>query len=515
VNELLLQIAAKDVHVDGPVLAAGFFVGVSAAVVAAALPAIRTAGRSIVDSLRRTGTALRPNRRRVRLSDWLGIALIGSAYLLLRVPSSGSVPAGAFATSAALLIGSALLVPWLVRLIHAVASGLAVRVGPSALLASENLVRDLGRTSTTAAALMACVAMTGSFGAYIEGFSQSLSTWTAQRFPGDLYITNADAISGISYRNIPMTETLGRAIRKVRGVADVRALRIARLEYGAYPVKLVASDYDVLARFGSLRMLEGTQAEALDQLRAGGVVVSENFSRHFGVHAGDRITLSTHDGGHAFAVGGVAVDYTSDIGTLLVDRAAYARFWGDTRVDTYEVYVAPGESAAAVRARIRSGPAIGFDLFVLDNAGFRGEITGRLDQVFAVARLLELVAIIVAVLGVVNALLASVLDRVHEIGVVRALGGLRRQVRRSLMIEAALLATAGVLAGVLAGIALGYVVLMHVNLSQTGWYFPYSVPFRTFLETAAVVIASAALAGFLPGWAAARLLIADAVSSDG
>jgi putative ABC transport system permease protein len=129
-------------------------------------------------------------------------------------------------------------------------------------------------------------------------------------------------------------------------------------------------------------------------------------------------------------------------------------------------------------------------------------------------RALELVALIVAVLGIVNTQFANVLDRFRELAVLRAVGMLRRQLRRMVVIEAALVGAVGTLAGVLLGLAFGHLLLDHVNLVQTGWYFPYRLSLGSIVEVSCLTIPASALAGLYPASAAARLEITEALESE-
>src|SRR5262249_24118665 len=157
----------------------------------------------------------------------------------------------------------------------------------------------------------------------------------------------------------------------------------------------------------------------------------------------------------------------------MLDRAVYVQYWDDTRVDTYKIYLRRGADPLRAQRAINQRYGESFDLFVLTNRELKTEMLHLLDQVFAIMRALEAVALIIAVLGVVNALFAGVLDRVREIGVLRAVGMLRRQARNMVLVEGALIGVVGSVGGLLLGCLLGEIVLTHINLVETGWYFPF------------------------------------------
>jgi putative ABC transport system permease protein len=273
----------------------------------------------------------------------------------------------------------------------------------------------------------------------------------------------------------------------------------------------VSTDIDVFLRHAKLSLLEGETGEVTRALQRGEVAVSENFARRFHIHRGDSLPLSTQAGTHSFRVAGVFIDYTSDFGSVLFDRRHYIATFHDSRVDTYELHLQNHADTERVRRIVNQRYAATHDLFVLTNREFRSEVSHTTDQIFSLVRALELVALIVAVLGIVNAQLANVLDRVREIGVLRALGMLRRQTSRMVVIEAVLLGAFGTLAGIALGSALGNVLLNHINLVQTGWYFPYRLSFGAIAEVLCVTIPAAALAGLYPARAAAQLVVTEAL----
>jgi putative ABC transport system permease protein len=243
-------------------------------------------------------------------------------------------------------------------------------------------------------------------------------------------------------------------------------------------------------------------------------VVAENFARRFDVHRGGRVALSTKSGERWFDVAGVIVDYTADTGMLMMDRGTYTTDFADDRVDTYKLYLAKGTDPEPTRRAINERFADRYDLFVLTNHEFRDEIIAMLDQAFAVMHLLEAVAIVISVLGVVNAMLANVLDRVRELGILRAVGMLRRQVVRMVIWEGWLVGVMGIVGGVALGLVIGQVLLGYINVTQTGWYLPYRPSFRGIAETALLVAAGSALASYYPASNAARLAITEALACE-
>lgn len=512
VNELYLQVAASDVEVDPALLVAGFVLGVGGSVLSAWVPAREATRVSPVETLRTGHVApARPRVLGLGRIELYGLGLlavgIGAVYVL---PVAGGLPVGAFTAAIAITFGVAMWVPQTLRGLVALLRRLGIaRLGVEAQMANENVTRDLTRASVTAGALMVAVAMSIAFAGFLSSFRESTLRWVDRTVPADLFITGSHAFSGT--QSVPLTDVLAEPFAALEGVEAVERVRLHDFVYADTPVKLLSTDLSIFGTRAALTFLEGDPTQGLDAARAGGVLISENFARRFGSSAGASLTLSTPSGARLYRVEGVILDYTSDVGTVIMDRATYVRDWGDARVDTYKLYLRPGVDLEAVRARVMRGWGEKFDLFVLTNAEFKREIERILDQSFAVMSALELVALLIAVMGVVNAVLANVLDRVREIGVLRAVGMLRRQVRRMVMVEAGVLGLASAVAGVVAGLGLTWLLIDHIFVAQSAWHVPWALPWGTFARLVATVVIVATLAGWYPAREAASLEVSDAL----
>jgi putative ABC transport system permease protein len=514
-NETHLQVTSSEVHVDARILVSAALLGMVSATLAAALGARAAGALSPAETLRTAGM-LSPNAARTKLGarDLGAVFALVVAWAVLKLPSFGALPLPAFAAIGILLGVGVLLLPRVIQLEHALVGRLSRFARLELRLANQNLTRDLGRTTTTSGALLVGVAMVTAFGTFITSFTAAIQHWVEQTIPGDLFITHGSSMPGASLRNVPLADTLRAELSSLPEVTDLRRVHVVEVPYRGLSLKLVAMDSDVFARHSTLACLEGNQEQAIAGLSAGGVVISENLMRRFGLHRGGTLALASGRGTRRFPIAAVVVDYTSDLGTLLFDRATFIAAYGDERVSTYELYLRDGADVEATRKTILRRYAQSHDLHVLTNRELRRDVQGRVDQVFSLLRALELVALLVAVLGIVNALLANLLDRVREIGVLRALGMSRRALSRMILLEALLIGAAGLIAGLLVGFAVGHVMLRHVNVVSTGWYFPFRVAPGSLFELSLLTLVAAAAAGYYPARSAARLGITDALGRE-
>jgi putative ABC transport system permease protein len=264
----------------------------------------------------------------------------------------------------------------------------------------------------------------------------------------------------------------------------VDSVRIIILDYKETAPMLISIEIEQYLRRGKPLLEEGR----LEEISAGmagknGVLISNNFARLHRLKKGDRVWLDTPTGRHEFDVVGVQVDYSSDNGSLILDREVYKRLWKDDRVDTFDLMLERGYDPETVRREIQSRFAPDRSVFVLTNKDMREEILRLTDQFMALTYVQLLVAVLVAVLGIVNSLTVSITERKREIGIVRALGGESKRVRKAIFLEAACVGFVGVVLGVAAGLSLAlFPGVLLVSLAAA-WY-PSTLAVKTPLVEA-------------------------------
>ena len=234
------------------------------------------------------------------------------------------------------------------------------------------------------------------------------------------------------------------------------------------------------------------------------VIVSEPFANRYRKHAGDRLSLATPAGPVEFAIAGVYFDYSSDRGVVMMDNATMARHFGEQRPTGLTVYLKDGTRAAAVRAQLLERLDGVAGIFIYTNRSLREEVLRIFDSTFAITYALQAIAIVVALLGIVGTLMTLVIERRRELGILRAVGASRGQVRAMIVAEAAMLGTISQVAGVALGVLLALILVYVVNLQSFGWTIHLTIPWTSLLQMSALVIVTTLLAGLYPAQRAMR-----------
>jgi putative ABC transport system permease protein len=135
-----------------------------------------------------------------------------------------------------------------------------------------------------------------------------------------------------------------------------------------------------------------------------GVVISESFQSRFGQGASDTIELTTPSGRIVLRILGVYVDYSSDVGSVLIDRALYKQYWRDELVDAFDLWLEAGADQQAVIANIKEQYGEPYQLFISTHSELRKAVVDIMEQSFVVNYAVEIVAVVVAILSVINTL---------------------------------------------------------------------------------------------------------------
>jgi len=259
--------------------------------------------------------------------------------------------------------------------------------------------------------------------------------------------------------------------------------------------------------------IEGGSSRHLRELlpRGEGVLVSNNFSARWRCRVGGRVRLNAPTGILDLPILGIVEDYRSDKGSIFMDRALYKKFWKDDAVDFVDVDLKPGEDATLVKRKIERLTAGSEHALVYTNAELRAWIGSLVDQFFLLNYMQLIVAVIVAVVGIVNTMIVSVMERRSEFAIVRALGGYRSQIRKMVLLEAVAISVVGVMVGALAAVFNIQFMSRTVSTVVAGYEVPFYFPWLLVLEALPVVATVSLLAAWFPALRAMRMSVIEAI----
>ena len=436
---------------------------------------------------------------------WLALVLGLAAAAASRAPAVAGKPFLGYLAAILLVAASALAMPAFVDALTSLSSKLLGKLlGVEAMLASRSLAASLRRTSVLVGALSTAIAMMTAVGIMVGSFRQTVMIWMSDQLPADLYLRPAG--SAAADRHPTISSGLAEEIAKLPGVAAVDRLRAYEIRFEDMPATLASADLNVLRSYHNSDFFSGRPREqVLAELRdSNAVIVSEPFTYKHHLKAGDSITLSLGETQASFRIADIYYDYSSERGNVLMDRKTMLRYLPDPAPSNLAIYVSPDAQRDMVRAEIEKATA-GHRVLLFSNRDLRAEAIRIFDRTFAISYALEAVAVIVAVMGIAGALLALVIDRRRELGLLRFLGAATGQVRKLILVEAGLLGLLANLAGLALGFALSLILIYVVNKQSFGWTIRFHWPVEVLLGALTVVYGATVLAGLYPAQVAVRL----------
>jgi putative ABC transport system permease protein len=497
---------AEHLEIDPLLIGIAIAMGMITSLIAAVIPARNAAGVDPVKALQKGRyQSMSEGENRTRRRWALGCAAASIATLALNRHSIVFYAGFLLAVLAAVLLSPA-LAHWLARMMRPAFAWVRPVEGT---LAADSLIQAPRRTSGTVSALMLSLALVVSLSGLTRASYDSITEWMRIALNPDLFVSTAETVTA---RSFVFPASLGPKLRAVDGIDDVQLVRSVRVLVKKTPIMLVAVDIASLARHAKLPAVEGNTEEMYRLAAEGkGVIASENFTRLHGAKLGEMLQIPAPAGVLQIPIVGIVRDFSDQQGSLLLQREVFIRYWDDDSVNVFRIYLKPGADGVRVRQQILDRYGNAQRLFVLTNADLRRYIVRVTDQWFGLTYVQIAVAVLVAVLGIVNALTVSITDRRRELGVLQAVGGLRGQIRHTIWLEAIGVGLIGLVLGLALGAAQLYYLVEIARRDLSGIEIAYVYPFNTVLALVPVILAAAFLAAIGPAEAAVRASLVEAL----
>ncbi|MFF4384957.1 ABC transporter permease [Kitasatospora sp. NPDC001547] len=505
-----MDLKAADLRIGPDVFVAGYALGIVVTLLAAWFPARRASRISPMAALRDHGTPAESRANLVRTVLGLLLTAGGGALLVLGAGAEKAATGGRYLGLGVVvtLVGFVVLGPLLVSAVVRVLGALLPALfGPSGRLAQRNAMRNPRRTGATAAALMIGLALVIASAV----FSSSAVTSTSAQIDKSV---GADYI--VSGGRTAVTPEMIDAVRRTPGIDHVTTQRFfaakvrlpdgrtARTDLTAVPPTFFGSDFRPTVDSG-----------AADSIQRGSLGIGAAFAKDHGLKVGDQVTVEYGQGrtqavpvGAVFGRGGLFGD-ASFVAVDTMEKAVPAA--EQPPVWTFFAKAARGADVERTLAAIEDALKEYPQLTIKDRAGYKELAQSQINTLLYLIYGLVALSITVAVLGVVNTLALSVVERTREIGLLRAIGLSRRQLRRMIRLESVVIAVFGAVLGTGLGLAWGVTAQRVLREQGLG---TLSVPTVTVAVTLAASVLIGLFAALVPAFRAGRMNVLAAIATD-
>lgn len=501
----------------GKIVTEGILVGCVVSMIGAIGPSLEASRTTTVRALA-PGDYEATQQLRVGSLAVMGLMLLVLAGLLSWSGPIDGVPVFGYAATLCLLAGLACLAPMCV-------TGLSQRQqymrqeqgsqGVMRTIAVDHASRNPGRNGVTVSAFMVGLAIMIGVLVMVRSFRHTVEMWVTDTVLADLVVAPSMWLRGTEIgtvgRSLPSSWLT--ILASDPEVAAVDSYRDVRIEIKGRRVAVVSRDLRLHAQWSRYLVRNGDSSESLNRAAdTGGILVSEVLANNLGVKEGSTLEVITPSGARQFPVVAVFYDYSTDGGKVLMDRSLYRSLWYDDLVTVFPVYLRDGTNLEGVRARmitlLGTSSVGGLPPLIISNIELRKEILEIFDRTFLLTYVLEAIAVVIAMLGIVNTLITSILERRREFATLRAIGGSATQIRQLVLWEAVYLGAVGIVLGLIGGASLAVLLIKVINRQSFGWTIQMIVPMASLIQALILAVIATLVAGYFPArWAARQPIV--------
>jgi len=496
--------------VVSPTLLIGSIVlGVGVTVVAGLFPALSASKVTPLE-------ALRPSVAEAQFNQRTGFSFVGGVIIIILTLAailtgqpSLIIPGGLLFLLGLILIAPALVRPFALAFGRVVAL-LYARQGTGEL-AQGNLTRQPSRVAVTASTTMLALAVIVAAGGMISSLTITLFDLTRANLGSDyLFVPPSIALWG---NNVGAKSDFAEQLKAIEGVDEVSTLRFASATSSGQAISLLGIDPVSYPAVSSLYFQESlyTDEDAAYAALAEGrnIIANGALLAALGKQVGDTLEIITPNGTLKYHIVAMATDMlNAKVTTGFISQVNMQRDFGTTEDIFIQLNLKKDADRAAVDGTIKA-LAENYPTFkVISGAEYYGSLKAQMDVSFSAMYILLLLLAVPSLIAMLNTLTISIIERTREIGMIRAVGGTRKQIRTIVVAEALLLAAIGTAFGILGGLYLGYVLVVAMEaIFPTGYVFPVS----GILAGVAIGLLFGAFAALIPARQAAGMNVVEAL----
>ena len=330
---------------------------------------------------------------------------------------------------------------------------------------------------------------------------RSFTDWLDTYLVADVFIKPASCIS--NYCFAPLADELVKIVTSFPEVKDVGQFRALQVDF---------RDQKVVAGFGNTEMWrkyrkrEHPDSERLQSIHESRELsISDYLKVKYDLNLGDTVQIETPTGKHSFLITYTSISYSTTSGFLYLDRKWLKEFWGLDDATQLSIYLKQGEDAQHFISKLQSHLQDRYALTITDSDELHQASLAIFDKSFALTYAIEIIAIVISLIGVINTLLILVFERKREIAIIRYLGGSWNHIRNIMILSAGIIGAAGIALGYLMGPLISLVIIHVINKISFGWEVSLTLPLVTLTVLTIILMLSLLVAGLIPSKVARKI----------
>ncbi len=498
----------------------GLFLGTSVTMIAAMIAGRKTNQIQAIEAVK--------NGVSKTTTPTMATPLIGLGLLLLivmdaRFGMSQQFPIVRSLNPFFLIFGSVMASPILVRSLIRVVR--FVIPFPIIRLSSDNLLQNADRTGSNIMTLMVGLMLVIVLSLMNNSIKYSITSWFDRTLAADLVISSSGKL--LTFQVQPLKENLKERINLIPGIdisngIGASGLRYVKQQYEGKTLAIKAFDRpNPRLEKNQFDVTEGIPEKVIREffdvnstIHSNAILVSQNFVMKFKKHTGDQISLQTPTGIHQFKIIGVIAEFTNPEGVFYLNREVYRKLWKDELISGFFVMAKPGVSPQEIRSSLDNTLGRELGLMATMNSELIAQAKQLVDESFTYTKAIEWSALLVALFGLFNTLMVSVLERTREFGILRAIGMTKSQLTLMILSESLIQGTLGGLVAISIGIFVTYFWVIGTLSSLMGWVLQFSLPWDAVWKTVLFGVTVGVFAGLFPSARVSKLEVRAALEHE-
>ncbi len=498
ISTMYATIAISDYSLSRGDILLSLGLGLLVSFLASAVPALEAAGTRPNESVRE-GTF--EGRYRGSTSHYpgyykgTGLFLVISGCVLSYIDYRGmpfEFPFLAYAGILAIILGFTVLSPlYLSFLLRLLKRPLEKLFGPAGIITAGDMEGSTVRLSVALMSVAISSALIISLFILIFSFRSSLKSWIDKNISADVYVKPASCTSNFCY--FPLSDDLVKTVETAHGISFIDRFRTLQIDFRGRKIVAGFGDRAALQKHFP-RKTDGSRVPGSDRE----IGVSSYLAVKYGLKLGEQMAIGTPAGTVKFTIGDIFSSYSTASGFVYLDRKWLLEYWGIDDATQLGIYLGKDTNSGTFIKGLRQELLPHYAVEIMDNSELRKQVLSIFDQTFAITYAIELITILVSLIGVVNILMALVLERKREISIIRYLGAGWGQLRGMLVLTAGILGIAGILLGAAIGLAMSIIFIQVINRISFGWEIQFRLPIFYLSLTAAGLFLTTLVAGLIP-----------------
>jgi putative ABC transport system permease protein len=499
-------IAISDYLIPKGDIVLALALGVMVSLAASAVPSLEAARVKPTESTKEGTFESRYTGRR-GTSALAGLVFIAAGCVASYIDYSSmpyDFPFLAYAGILLIILGFTFLSPSFLATLLRVLKRPVERVFPSAgVIAVGDMRGSIYRFSVALMSVAISCALIFALLTLIFSFRDSLKVWINKNIAADVYVKPASCRSNFCF--FPLSDEVMKTVEGLHEVEGVDRFRTLRIDFHGRQIVAGFGDRDVRRRFGRLKNA-GERKPSPDNPGVDRTMgVSKFLGIKFGLRVGDPVEILTPKGAARFVVDDIFSSYSTTSGFVYLDRKWLKEYWGLDDATQLGIYLRKGVDVDGFIKRMKGTLPPRFSLEITNTAELRAKVLSIFDRTFAITYAIELISITVSLIGVINTLLALVLERKREVSIFRYLGGSWTQIRGIHVLSAGIVGVGGILLGGAMGPLMSVIFIEVINKVSFGWEIHFRVPFLYLSLVTTMLFLITLSAGLVPLKVAKRI----------